>query len=106
MLNLQAYNFDHAHYAASYSYRIQTMYEWDEDDGEEEEGGSSWQEATGKNVILFLVDGTAPMQAKDPDDGTTLYQKAIEAACATMKEIPPHIELNSYAFQYKPPSIS
>ena len=38
------------------------MYDWDEEEEEGEEG-SSWLEATGKNVILFLVDGTAPMQA-------------------------------------------
>jgi hypothetical protein len=60
------------------------MYDWDEEGEEEEE--TSWLESTGKNVILFLVDGTASMQLRDPEDGRTLYQKALEAACATMKE--------------------
>jgi hypothetical protein len=60
------------------------MYDWDEEEEGEEE--DSWSEFSGKNVILFLVDGTEPMHARDPEDGRTLYQKALEAACATMKE--------------------
>ncbi len=59
------------------------MYDWDED--EEGEEDDKWTEFTGKNVILFLVDGTEAMQVTDPEDGRTLYQKAVEAACATMK---------------------
>jgi hypothetical protein len=59
------------------------MYDWDED--EEGEEDDKWTESKGKNVILFLVDGTEAMQVTDPEDGRTLYQKAVEAACATMK---------------------
>ena len=37
------------------------------------------------------------MQAKDPEDGSTLYQKALEAACATMKEIIAGLDFQSWA---------
>ncbi len=73
--------YGHKTYKETYLQR--GMYDWDED--EEGEEDDKWTEFTGKNVILFLVDGTEAMQVTDPEDGRTLYQKAVEAACATMK---------------------
>lgn len=61
------------------------MFDWEVDD-EEDEGdvGFDKKEFGGKNVLLFLVDGTENMH-RTLKTGQTLFQTALEAANATMK---------------------